>query len=144
MSRGLKIFLVIVGLLLLVLVRFFEESLFYDPLLNFFKTNHTTQPLPDFEISKLLWNTLLRYLINGVISIGILWVVFQKKGVIRFSVLLYGILFLILITLFFILLNISEAGQHISIFYVRRFLIQPLILLLLVPAFYLHQLTNNV
>ncbi|WP_432411785.1 exosortase F system-associated membrane protein [Rasiella sp. SM2506] len=143
MSKSLKIVLVFLGLVLLVLVRLFEESLFYDPLLKFFKTDHTTQPLPDFEMGKLLGHTLLRYLINGVISIGILWVIFQKKGVVTFSVFLYGTLVILLITVFFILVNTSEAGPHLLLFYVRRFLIQPLFLLLLVPAFYMQRLTTN-
>lgn len=143
MSKSLKVFLVFAGLVLLVLVRLFEENLFYDPLLKFFKTDHTTQPLPDFDTGKLVLHTLLRYLINGVISIGIIWVIFQKKGVVKFSVFLYGILFLLLTTVFFIFLNTSEAGQHLPLFYVRRFLIQPLILLLLVPAFYLQRVNTN-
>lgn len=143
MSKSLKIFLVFVGLVLLVLVRLFEESLFYDPLLKFFKTDHTTQPLPDFETGKLIGFTLLRYLINGVISIGILWVIFQKKGVVKFSAFLYGILLLLLTTVFYILLNTSEAGQHLPLFYVRRFLIQPLFLILFAPAFYMQRVNSR-
>ena len=143
MSKGLKIILVFVGLLLLVLVRLYEGSLFYDPLLQFFKTDHTTQPLPEFETGKLILNIGLRYLLNGIISIGILWVIFQKKGVVKFSLLLYGILLILLLIIFVVLLKISETGQHLPLFYVRRFLIQPLFLLLLVPAFYLQGVNNR-
>lgn len=143
MSRGLKIILIFIGLLLLVLVRLYAEILFYDPLLKFFKIHHTTQPLPDFETGKLLLNIILRYLMNGAISIGILWVVFQKKEVVKFSVLLYGLVLVLLTAAFLILLNTSEAGHHLALFYVRRFLIHPLLLLLLVPAFYLQRVNKG-
>ena len=143
MSRWIKILLVFVGFALLVLVRLYEDSLFYDPLLKFFKTDHTTQPLPAIETGKLILNTVLRYLINSAISIGVIWIIFQKKSVLKFSIVLYGILLLLLMTAFFILLQTSEAGQHLPLFYVRRFLIQPLFLLLLLPAFYLQRVNNR-
>lgn len=143
MRRGVKILLVLIGLTLLVLVRFYAEILFYDPLLKFFKTHHTTDPLPDFDTGKLLAHMILRYLINGAISIGLLGVIFQKKEVVRFSVLLYGVVLPLLITVFLILLHISEAGHQLPLFYVRRFLIHPLLLLLLVPAFYLQRLNKG-
>tara|TARA_A100000171_G_scaffold47762_1_gene54249 strand:- start:36473 stop:36907 length:435 start_codon:yes stop_codon:yes gene_type:complete len=143
MSKGLKISFLLVGLLFLVLIRLYEETLFYDPLLNFFKTDHTTQPLPDFETGKLLANVFLRFLLNGMISIGIIWVIFQRKGVVKFSILLYLVILVMLITAFFILLNTSEAGEYFPLFYVRRFLIQPLLLFLLVPAFYLQRVNNS-
>jgi exosortase F-associated protein len=40
---------------------------------------------------------------------------------------------------FVFLLESSAAGEHMALFYVRRFLIQPLFLLLLLPAFYFHK-----
>ena len=40
---------------------------------------------------------------------------------------------------FVLLLNTSADGDHMALFYVRRFLIQPLFLLLLLPAFYFHK-----
>ncbi len=143
MSKGVKILLVLVGISLLVLIRFYAENLFYDPLLKFFKTHHTTQPLPELETGRLLFNMIFRYSSNGTISIAILWVIFQKKGVVMFSVLLYTIVLIVLSTAFFVLLNTSEAGQHLPLFYVRRFLIHPLLLLLLVPAFYLQRVNKG-
>jgi len=143
MNKGLKIVLIFVGLALLVLIRFYEESLFYDPLLKFFKTDHTTQPLPDFEFGKLVLNTSFRFMLNSAVSMWIIWVVFQQKGILKFSIILYATLFLILTIIYVILLNTSEAGQHVALFYVRRFLIQPLFLFLLVPAFYLQRINRS-
>jgi len=136
MSKWFKILAIFILAVALVLVRQFEAFLFYDPLLLFFKTNHSTQPLPEMETFKLLYNVALRYFVNGVISLAILWVAFRNKGVLKLSLFLFGILFAVLILVFTLLLNSSEAGDHLALFYVRRFLIQPLFLLILLPAFY--------
>lgn len=136
MNSQLKIVLLFSLAGILVAIRLFEDRLFYTPLLDFFKTEHTTQPLPEFDTFRLLANITLRYVLNSLVSVAILWVLFQKREIIRLSLLLYLILFLILFPLFFFLLYYSEAGEHMVLFYVRRFLIQPLLLLLLIPAFY--------
>ncbi|HIB49457.1 MAG TPA: exosortase F system-associated protein [Flavobacteriaceae bacterium] len=143
MNNALKILLIIIGIALLVLIRAFETDLFYDPLLAFFKTDHTTMALPELDKLKTLVHVLFRFLLNTGVSIGILWVLFQNRGVVLFSLVLYGILALVLGILLYVLLHISEAGEHMLLFYVRRFLIQPLPLFLLVPAFYVQQRQKN-
>lgn len=143
MSKIIKLILVLLGVVLLVLVRWYEDTLFYDPLIEFFKTDHTTQPLPRFKFWELILNTILRFMLNSAISLGIIWVLFQQKGMLKFSVVLYGILGVVLTSIFLILVSTSESGQYLPLFYVRRFLIQPLFLLLLVPAFYLQRVNNK-
>jgi exosortase F-associated protein len=120
---------------LLVLLRAYEDSIFYDPLLMFFRAQ-SEQALPDFDTIKLLGGVALRYASNTLISLVLLWVIFQSREILKLSAVLYGILFVLLITAFCFLIFSSEAGQHIALFYVRRFLIQPLFLLILIPAFY--------
>ncbi len=139
MKKSIKIVVVVFLASILVLIRMFEDSLFYDPLLNFFKTNHSTQPLPEFDTLKLLGNIALRFLMNTVVSILILWIIFRDKGILKLSAFLYILLFVILFVVLYFLLQSSEAGQHMTLFYVRRFLIQPLFLLILLPAFYFQQ-----
>lgn len=136
MSKVLKVVLFALLACGLVSVRMFEDSLFYDPLVSFFKTDHTTQALPTFEMSKLFLHTALRFLLNTGLSLAIIWVAFRSGEVIKISVLLYALAFVLLCGLFWYLLSTSEAGNHMALFYVRRFLIQPLFLLVLLPAFY--------
>ncbi|QIE59378.1 exosortase F system-associated protein [Rasiella rasia] len=143
MSRLTKLFWVCLGFGLLVLIRVFEADLFYDPLLLFFKTDHTTAPLPDLNIASVMAHTLIRFLLNTAISLGILWVLFQKWEVVKFSAILYAIAGVVLGVVFLLLLHNSEAGAHITLFYVRRFLIQPLFLFLLAPAFYVQHRQLN-
>lgn len=131
-----KIALAGVLVLLLLLIRGFESKLFYDPFTSFFKGDYLSSDVPDFSLGKLLANTTLRYILNSLISLGILYVFFPKKGVLKFSTIFFSVLFVILIILYAILsVNLTQE-LHLFFFYVRRFLIQPIFLLLLLPAFY--------
>lgn len=136
MRNSVKIVLLATLVMALILVRYFENELFYNPLLKFFKTDHSTKALPRLDHFKLYYNISLRYVVNSAISLAILWVLFRSKGVLKLSILLYAGLFIVFMTAFIILVNTSEAGNHFALFYVRRFLIQPLFLLVLLPAFY--------
>ncbi len=137
MKKPLKILGIIVFASLLVLIRFFEDTLFYDPLLEFFKMDYKTLPLPKMDIYPLLTSVVFRFLMNTILSLVILWFVFRDKEIIKFSVVLYSFLFILLFTAFIFIVFTSEGtSSHMVLFYVRRFLMQPLFLLLLLPAFY--------
>jgi len=137
MKKPLKILGIIVFASFLVLIRAFEDTLFYDPLLEFFKMDYNTLPLPKMDIFRLLAAVALRFLINTILSLAILWFVFKDREIIKFSAILYGFLFVILFMAFIFIVYTSEGtSSHMVLFYVRRFLIQPLFLLLLLPAFY--------
>lgn len=136
MNRVLKIILLLLLTTLLLLIRYFEDSLYYDPLISFFKSDYTTKGLPQFNGLKLLGNVVLRFLMNTSISLTILWLLFKELSIIKLSSILYTILFIFLIIGFYYLLFYSESKNYLPLFYVRRFLIQPLFLLILIPAFY--------
>ena len=138
MNRFLKYGLAGLGFVLLAAIRTFETEIFYDPLLNFFRGNYHNYAAPDFELGKLFGATIARYLLNSLISIFILILLFSKQ-VLKFSVFIYGILLLILAPIFLYLLTTMQGDLHFLLFYVRRFLIQPLLILLLIPAFYYQQ-----
>jgi len=143
MSKGIQIVALILLSIALIAVRMFAERLFYDPLILFFKTSHTVEALPPLEMSALLLNITMRYGLNMLLSLGILWFVFKNKEVLKISLVIYSVLFVLLLGSFYYFLNTSEAGQHLGLFYVRRFLIQPLLLLLLLPAFYFQKVNNR-
>ena len=71
---------------LLVLIRAFENQLFYDPYLTFFQNDYLYIDSPRREIFKVTVFTSLRYFLNTVISLGILFVIFKDKSIIKFSV----------------------------------------------------------
>ncbi|MDX1464035.1 MAG: exosortase F system-associated protein, partial [Marinirhabdus sp.] len=142
-NRSVKIILVGVGITLFVLLRVFEETLFYDPLLPFFKTVHTTSSLPTMPVATVIGHVMLRFLLNSVVSLAIIWALFQSKDILKFSIVLYIILGVVGVSLFYFLIQTSDAGDHLYLFYVRRFLIQPLFLFLLVPAFYVQRIRQK-
>ncbi len=137
MKKMLKIVAIITLAIFLVLIRAYENILFYDPLLEFFKNDYKTMPLPKMDNFALQTGIALRFLLNTLISLAIIWVLFKDKEIIKLSSFLYGFLFAILFLAFsLIIFNSEETGGHLVLFYVRRFLIQPLFLLILLPAFY--------
>ncbi|MEO2059936.1 MAG: exosortase F system-associated protein [Mesonia sp.] len=138
MNKFLKYGLAFLGFVLLAAIRTFETEIFYDPLLNFFRGNYHNYAAPDFELWKLFGATIARYLLNSLVSILILVLLFSKQ-VLKFSVLIYGSLLLLLAPIFLYLLTTMQPDLHFLLFYVRRFLIQPLLILLLIPAFYYQQ-----
>lgn len=139
MKKPYKVVIILGLFILLALVRVFEDRLFFDPLLDFFKTDHSTEPLPEFNTVKALLHVVFRFMINTVLSLAILWIAFRDRGVIKLSIFMYGLLLVVGIIIYSLLLSWGSSTDHMILFYVRRFLIQPVFLLLLMPAFYFHK-----
>ena len=137
-----RLFFIGLALLGLILVRAFEGQLFYDPFLSFFKTDYQNKPLPDLNCYLLFGNLLLRYALNTFFSLIIIRLLFNERNLMFFSGYLFIFLFVILVIVFFGLLHFSDQPDYLILFYIRRFLIQPLFLVLFIPAFYYQQLTR--
>jgi exosortase F-associated protein len=135
--------LLLIAFFLIIGIRFFEDDLFYDPFLTFFKTNYQNKPLPNVDALQLILNLFLRYFANTLLSIAIIYLLFLNKTHVKVAFVLYLILFVLLIAIFSYLLFVSEHPNYLVLFYVRRFLIQPVLLLLLIPAFYFQKLTTK-
>ncbi|MCD2260243.1 exosortase F system-associated membrane protein [Psychroserpens luteolus] len=125
---------------LLVLIRVFENELFYDPYLLFFKNDYLHMDYPRREILKLSLFTTLRYILNSAISVGIIYIFFRDKSIAKFSTLVYIIAYVILMAFFLYFVINPRQEDYYLFFNFRRFLIQPILLLLLVPAFYYYKL----
>jgi exosortase F-associated protein len=134
-----KVFLITSCLVGFALLRYYETSLFYDPFLAYFKRDYLNLPFPEFKNVALFWNMFLRYFINSFISLLILYFLFNDQSLIKFAIVLYILLFVILIGGFFSVLLFLDESYNFLLFYLRRFLIQPLFLLLFIPAFYLQK-----
>jgi exosortase F-associated protein len=130
------VFYILILLALLVAIRAFETTLFYDPLLTYFKRNYMQTPLPKLNVIRLFFSLGFRFYLNSIISIGILKLIFNNTKVVKFSIFLYSVFGIILmVTFFFILLKFGETNK-MNLFYIRRFIIQPVLLILFIPAFY--------
>ncbi len=142
LENKLKIFLLIVFVLLLVSIRAFENQLFYDPFLVYFERDYEVLPLPEFDSIRLFLGLLFRYALNTIISLGIVYVLFKEIELIKFASILYAMFFLVLIIAFYWIIYFYGNQNNLILFYVRRFLIQPILVLLFIPGFYYQKLNK--
>lgn len=142
MKNSLKYFILILLFLMLVLIRVFENELFYDPYLLFFQNDYLYIDNPRREVFKLMTFTSLRYGLNSIISLAILYVVFKDFSMIKFSILIYLFSFILLSLIYLYFVVNPKQEQYYLFFNIRRFLIQPILLLILLPAFYYYKLKH--
>lgn len=140
MNNISKYILLFILFFLLILIRVFENELFYDPYLLFFQNDYLYIDSPRREVLKLTSFTTLRYALNSIISLGILYLVFKDKSIIRFSSLVYVVSFVLLMLVYLYFVVNPRQEDYYLFFNIRRFLIQPIILLVLLPAFYYYKL----
>jgi exosortase F-associated protein len=129
--------LAVLCIVLLAMVRAYEDALFYDPFLNYFKRNFTALPIPETDNWKLFLNYLFRYGLNATLSLAVIYALFRDAEQLRFAAFLYVVFFILMVAGFFLVLYYSE--NRMTLFYIRRFIIQPLLLLLFIPGFYFQE-----
>lgn len=126
----------------LACIRAFENEIFYDPFLNYFKLNYQNQRLPEIDNFNLFLGLLFRYILNSLTSIFIIFIIFKDFEMIKFVSILYIIFFILLTISFYIILIYFIETNKMTLFYIRRFLIQPIFLLLFLPGFYFQKFQN--
>ena len=138
-------FIVILGIFGLIAVRVFEDRLFYDPFLDYFHEANKNQHFPDFVWGKLMAGHLFRFFLNLFFSCLIIHFWFNNKRWTIQGALLMVIVFAITFPIYLYCISDRFELGYLFSFYMRRFVIQPLILLLIIPLFYYRQYTfeNN-
>ena len=128
--------LVFIGILGLISVRFLEDKIFYDPFLNFFKGDFRVAQIPEFETFKLIVSHVFRFLLNLFFSAMVVHFMFLNKKWTLQAIALMTIAFLFFFPIYlWCLFSKMEIG-YLFTFSVRRFVIQPIVLLLVIPIFY--------
>ena len=138
--------IILIGILVIVLaaIRFYESSLFYDPLMRFFKSSdYLRDKIPEFKPGLLILNTFFRYTLNSLISVAIIAIAFVDRNIVKFSAVLFLLLLGIAGSVFSYLVFTIENEHFLALFYVRRFLIHPVFILVLLPAFYYYRMHNR-
>lgn len=131
-----SLFFISVILLSLVAIRMYEDVIFYDPFLDYFKANYTSLPLPNYNPVKLFFSLGFRFYLNSMLSLGLLYLLFKDAKIIKFSTFLYVFFGSVLMVAFFFMLKVGGAENKMALFYIRRFIIQPIFVILFIPAFY--------
>jgi exosortase F-associated protein len=111
-------------------------DLFYDPLILYFQNDYLYKSIPEIDRWHLAVDMLFRYTLNALISLGILFALFKKKKIVKFSGFFLMTAFMVLIVIFSISLRNNLEDGYLLAFYIRRFIVHPLFLLILLPAFY--------
>ncbi|UUF15987.1 MULTISPECIES: exosortase F system-associated membrane protein [Flavobacterium] len=135
-----KIFISVLVIFCFGIIRAFENMLFYDPFLDYFEKDFNNIKLPEVDSLKLFLNLLLRFALNTALSLILIYTLFRDKGILIFSSFLYAFFSVVLFAMFFIIVEYFPEKSWL-LFYVRRFIIQPIFVLLFIPAFY-YQLQN--
>lgn len=136
LSRVFSGISIIVLLILLVGVRLFEIELFNDPLYGYFHSDFQLFNVPIIVKWEVVSVTSLRFLFNMVLSLWILWFVYKNENYINAALWVYLFAFVILMVMFYLLLEADSNFTKMFLFYVRRFLIQPILLFVLTAGFY--------
>ena len=136
MNKSVRIVFITVLFFLLILVRAFAPKMFYDPFIAYFQNDYLTSQFPQFDYTKLFASLFFRFTINSVISLIIIYLFFQKRALILFATKFYIVTFIVLAISYFLLLKTAFSSGYLLAFYIRRMLIHPIFLLLLLPAFY--------
>ena len=134
--KTLRVLLVILGIFGFIGVRMVEESLFYDPFLNYFHAADKNAQFPDFEWTKLIFNYLFRFSLNLALSALIVHFIFKKKEWTMQAIVLMVLVFAITFPIYLYCIHTKFEIGYLFSFYMRRFVIQPLTLLLIIPLFY--------
>ena len=132
----LNFILVFAGILGLVSVRFLEDKIFYDPFLEFFKADYKVAQVPDFIWGKLMLSHFFRFALNLIFSAIVVHFMFLNKKWTLQAVFLMAVAFLFFFPIYLWCLYSKMEIGYLFTFSVRRFVIQPIILLLIIPIFY--------
>ena len=128
--------LVFAGILGLVSVRFLEDKIFYDPFLAFFKGDYKVAQIPEFFWEKLIISHFFRFFLNLFFSAVVIHFMFLNKKWTLQAVVLITVAFLFFFPIYLWCLYTKMEIGYLFTFSVRRFIIQPIILLLIIPIFY--------
>ncbi|MBP1166230.1 exosortase F system-associated protein [Chryseobacterium culicis] len=129
-------FLVIAGVCGLISVRVLENAVFYDPFLGYFHEANKNIEFPAFEWGRLIAGHVFRFILNLLFSCLIIYGLFKNKEWTLQGAIMILVVFVITLPIYlYCIYDKFEIGYLFS-FYMRRFVIQPLIILLIVPMFY--------
>jgi exosortase F-associated protein len=143
LNKTITVVLIVLSLLGLASMRYLEKYFFYDPFLYYYKSIFQLQPLPDLDKGLYLISTASRYCINLFFTVFIIWLLYKSKEFVKATLWVHLFSFIILVTVFFILVILDDEWVKMTLFYIRWFLIHPILLFILVPSFYFTSKTNS-
>ena len=132
-DKPARIILAVIAISGLAMIYFFQRFNYHEFLTG------SNDYSPNFIF---VFNRTLRFIFNDLLAILLIWAIFQERKyvLVAFIVQAFG-LFLVL-PLYFILKLSFEGASEISsplLSFLHRIIINPVIILLLIPAFYIQK-----
>jgi exosortase F-associated protein len=130
--------ILLIGFLIgaLIFVRGFVAPYFYDPLREYFKNDYLYNSIPSLEFGNYFFHLFLRFSINTIISLTIIKLIFNDNKILIFVLKFYLVMLILFASQLFFILKFELSNGYILVFYLRRFLIHPIFLFILLPAIY--------
>lgn len=141
---SIRIILSVLFFGLLILVRFLGKKFMYDPLTPYFShPDYSSNTFPEIDKVIYSFNLLIKYSINSLLSVGILYFLYQKREYITISLGAFAVLFPIAIGILLYAVY-SPPYNYTLILFARRILMHPVLLLILIPAFFFQKRQEKV
>ncbi|MDT0553265.1 exosortase F system-associated membrane protein [Urechidicola vernalis] len=136
MKKVIRYSVIAILFLLLFFIRGFEDVLFYDPFLLYFENDYLLAEFPSVDMWKLFLSILFRFSLNSIVSVLILKFVFSETVQLKFLIWLYIVFFIVCVSVFLIQVQSEFDNGYLFPFYVRRLLIHPMLLIVLLPVYF--------
>lgn len=87
----------------------------------------------------IITNKVIRYLVNDLAALALLWIIFQRRDYLQLAVavLLFGLI--ILLPLYFVGYFYFRDSLGVTLSYLHRLVMNPTLMMLLIPLFYLQK-----
>ncbi len=122
--------------ILLISVRLFEQEWFPEKFIDYFASgNYMKSSLPVLRFED-YFSIFLRYSVNSILSVILLQLLFKDARLTLWAVKFFIYSGVILGILFVLTVQWIRPVDYRIVFYLRRMLIQPVGLFLLLPVFY--------
>ena len=125
---------------MLVVLRPIGSALLYDPLEVYFQNDYLKWPLPEMNLLLLVFGVSFKYGLNSLVSLKIIHFALMNKEYTVFARKIYIWTFVFLLCFFIVLIIWEPSNSTRLLFYIRRFLMHPILVLILIPAFYYQEL----
>jgi exosortase F-associated protein len=134
MSSLRKLFVLSLFLGLFILLRKFTSS-FYEPLEFYFNSGAVVELPSNIKIGHYILSLGIRFLMNSLLSLACIYYFFKNREITSLAFKVFLFIGSFLFVFYFLMLAFDFPFGHRFAFYVRRIIIYPILLIVLLAGF---------